>query len=379
MKRESAKKGLYVESEERDSCGVGMIADLNGVPTRYVVDSALKILENMEHRGASGYEINSGDGAGILIQIPDYFFRKELEKDGVRLPKKSKYGVGMFFFPKDQRKRGYCESVIKKYLQELDFEWIYTRNVEVDSSFIGETARSSEPDMALLFFKTTAFNYKSIEKRLFLLRSYIMKDIHTKDDTLIDDFYIASLSSKTIVYKGLLTANQLRDYFSDLRHPDFTSSVAIVHSRFSTNTLPKWKLAQPFRCIAHNGEINTIKGNLNWWEARESYMTKVSKERPDFIKAIPVCDPYLSDSGNFDNVVDYLYRVSRSIPHAIMMMIPEAWQNDATIPPYKKAFYEYHDAIMEPWDGPASICFTDGHVLGATLDRNGLRPSRYLL
>ena len=194
---------------------------------------------------------------------------------------------------------------------------------------------------------------------------------------MTDDFYIASLSSKTIVYKGMLTALQLRKYYLDLQDEAYTSAIAIVHSRFSTNTLPKWKLAQPFRCIAHNGEINTIQGNQNWWNAREQYMTKIAKNRPDLISVMPVCDPYLSDSGNFDNVVDFLLRSSRSIPHTMMMMIPEAWQNDPTISEDKKAFYEYHDALLEPWDGPASICFTDGTVVGATLDRNGLRPSRY--
>lgn len=377
--RTENNKTLYTPSLERDSCGVGLIADLDAVPTHYIVDSALTILENMEHRGASGFEENTGDGAGILIQLPHTFFTEFANEQEIKLPKKGKYGVGMFFFPQDEELQKYCYEVIEKYCLKNDFKIILDRLVPTDNSMIGDSAKSTEPVIRQLFFKTSGFNNKDIERRFYFLRNHILKEIYFSGKGLTDDFYITSMSSKTIVYKGMLTATQLRAYFPDLRSESFMSALAIVHSRFSTNTVPKWKLAQPFRCIAHNGEINTIQGNINWWNTREKHMELVSKERPDLVSVFPVCDPFQSDSGNFDNVVDFLLKASRSIPHTIMMMIPEAWQNNKEIEDYKKAFYEYHDGILEPWDGPASICFTDGTVLGATLDRNGLRPSRYLL
>ncbi len=376
---EQGQQGLYVPTAERDSCGVGLMADLKGEASHYILDSALQILENMEHRGACGCEENTGDGAGILVQIPHDFFSEALHTQQKTIPQAGKYGVGMFFLPRDAKLQSYCKEVITSYSASLDFKIIAERQVPVDNAELGQTALDSEPLMLQLFFQSTGFNYKDLERRFYLLRSSILKEIYDSDAGLRDEFYIASLSSKTIVYKGLLTAHQLRTYFSDLQDERFKSAVAIVHSRFSTNTTPKWKLAQPFRCIAHNGEINTIQGNINWWQAREQHVKKVTGELPEFNKVFPICDPFLSDSGNFDNVVDFLLRASRSIPHSIMMMIPEAWQNDREMPDYKKAFYEYHDAVMEPWDGPAAICFTDGSVLGATLDRNGLRPCRYLV
>ena len=376
---EPQQRGLYTPQLEKDSCGVGMIANLNGGTSYYVVDSALTILENMEHRGACGCEENTGDGAGILMQVPHGFMKAKALESGIVLPKRGKYGVGMFFFPKDKGLKKYCYDVIHKYCKSNDFKIIFDRPVPVDNSMIGNMSKESEPDMVQLFFKSSGFNNKDIERRFYFLRSQMLKEIYFSDKDLTDDFYIASLSSKTIVYKGMLMATQLRSYFLDLQDESIHSAIAIVHSRFSTNTIPKWKLAQPFRCIAHNGEINTIQGNLNWWNAREKNMEFVSKDRPDLTSTFPVCDPFQSDSGNFDNVVDFLLKASRSIPHTIMMMIPEAWQNNEHIEDYKKAFYEYHDGILEAWDGPASICFTDGTVLGATLDRNGLRPSRYLL
>lgn len=373
------QKGLYVPQLEKASCGVGLIADLNGVPTHSIVDSSLTILENMEHRGATGRDKNTGDGAGILVQIPHDFFVQETINKGISFPPKHKYGVGFFFLPKNKELREYCCQVIEAHTANDDFQIFYERCVPVNNSILGETALLSEPEMVQFFFKTVGFNNKDIERRFYFLRNKILKEIYFSNKGLTDSFYISSLSSKTIVYKGMLSAPQLRLYFDDLSNPAFKSALAIVHSRFSTNTMPKWKLAQPFRCIAHNGEINTIQGNLNWWNAREKHMEKIVKERPDLTGVFPICDPFQSDSGNFDNVVDFLMRASRSIPHTMMMMIPEAWQNDTEMEEQKKAFYEYHDAILEPWDGPASICFTDGTIIGATLDRNGLRPSRYIL
>ncbi len=373
------QNSLYTPQYESDSCGVGMIADLNGHPSRYIIDAALTMLENMKHRGATGYESNTGDGAGMLIQIPHEFFKNILDAEHKNLPAKGKYGVGMCFFPNDEYKFSICLDVIKEQCEAHDFEILFHREVPTNNSMLGKTASETEPRIVQLIFKSKAFNYKDIENRFYFFRNNILKILYSDYPEIFKAFYFASLSSKTIVYKGLLSAIQLRKYYVDFNANDFQSALAIIHSRFSTNTLPEWKLAQPFRSIAHNGEINTIQGNLNSWKVRENYLSKIKKDRPDLIKIFPVCDPSISDSGNFDNVVDFLQRASRSIPHAMMMMIPESWQNDDEMPDYKKAFYQYHDAIMEPWDGPASICFTDGNILGATLDRNGLRPSRYLL
>ncbi len=376
---EQQNNGLYTSQLEKDSCGVGLLADLNNKPNYYILDASLTMLERMEHRGACGCEPNTGDGAGILTQIPHRFFYKIFLDADKEIKAKGKYGVGMFFFPKEEKAKAICLQAIEKYAKEYDFKIIFKREVPTDNSMLGATALKSEPDIWQYFFKSIGFNKKDLERRFYFLRSSVLKEIYFNHPDLRDDFYIPSLSSKTIVYKGLLTATQLRQYYLDLQDTNFETAVSIFHSRFSTNTIPKWKLAQPFRCIAHNGEINTIQGNINWWNAREKYMDKVSKDQPEFSKVFPVCDPFSSDSGNFDNVVDFLMRASRSIPHSIMMMIPEAWQNDTDMPEYKKAFYQYHDGIMEPWEGPASICFTDGTIIGATLDRNGLRPSRYLV
>ena len=374
------QRGLYTPQLEGDSCGVGLICDLKAIPTRYIIDSALTILENMEHRGACGAEENTGDGAGILLQIPHDFFKAYANNIKATMPSKNQYGVGMFFFPKDKTKQEFCKTIIKKYSYIYGMEVFMTRAVPVDNSMIGSMAKATEPDMEQWFFKFKEDSKdENLEKQLFFLRSSILNDAYNQDQSLADHFYASSLSSKTIVYKGQLSAMQLRLYFKDLQESTFTSAVALVHSRFSTNTVPKWKLAQPFRCISHNGEINTIKGNINWWQAREKRLTNSETFDTKLKNVLPICDPYISDSGNFDNVVEYLLRSGRSIPHALMMMIPEAWQNDDTLPSYKKAFYKFHDAVMEPWDGPASICFTDGTIVGAALDRNGLRPSRYVM
>jgi len=373
--------GLYTPELEKDSCGVGLLCDLKAIPTRYIVDSALTILENMEHRGAYGAEKNTGDGAGILIQLPYNFFIRCARESGVNMPSSNGcYGVGMFFFPKDPIKKEFCKTIIKKYIQMYNMVTFMTREVPVDNSMIGSMALESEPDMEQWFVQCKeGLEAADLEKQLFFLRSSILNDTYQQDAALIDDFYISSFSSRTIVYKGQLSAVQLRSYFHDLQDPEFMSAMAIVHSRFSTNTVPKWKLAQPFRCISHNGEINTIQGNINWWEAREKQLNISDSFDTKLKNVLPICDPYTSDSGNFDNVAEFLFRSTRSLPHALMMMIPEAWQNDDTLPDYKKSFYKYHDAIMEPWDGPASICFTDGVIVGAALDRNGLRPSRYVV
>ncbi len=372
--------GLYTPELEKDSCGVGLLCDLKAIPTRYIVDSALTVLENMEHRGAYGAEKNTGDGAGILIQLPHSFFIDRAVQCEVNMPNSDEYGVGMFFLPKDPVKKEFCKTIIKKYVHMYEMVTFMTRDVPVDNSMIGSMALEAEPDMEQWFVKCQdGHPSQNLEKQLFFLRSSILNDAYQQDTALIDDFYISSFSSKTIVYKGQLSAVQLRLYFLDLQDEKFTSAVAIVHSRFSTNTVPKWRLAQPFRCISHNGEINTIQGNINWWQAREQRLNISETFDYKLKNVLPICDPYTSDSGNFDNVAEFLLRGGRSLPHVLMMMIPEAWQNDDSLPAYKKSFYQYHDAIMEPWDGPASICFTDGVIVGAVLDRNGLRPSRYVV
>jgi len=378
VESEQQNFGLYDDRLDKDSCGVGLITHIEGTQSYDLVSDALTMLENMEHRGSCGFEPNSGDGAGILIQIPDALFRKEAQANSVALPTSGRYGVGMLFLPKEKEQKSYCLDQIEITCVAHDFQVIYQREVSVNSEILGATARNSEPDMMQIFLvpKSPSFHF-DLEKKLYFLKNQILKRIYISRKGLIDTFYITSLSAKTIVYKGQLSATQLRPYFSDLTNRSLTSAIAIVHSRFSTNTVPKWKLAQPFRCIAHNGEINTIKGNLNWWKARENFMTKSEIYKDGWMRATPVCDPFLSDSGNFDKVVDFLIRTTRSIAHVMMMLIPEAWQNDTKMDEGKRGFYEYHDAIIEPWDGPAAICFTDGNLVGATLDRNGLRPLRY--
>jgi len=264
------REGLYTPELEKDSCGVGLLCDLKATPSHYIVDSALTILENMEHRGAYGAERNTGDGAGILTQIPHSFFSKFADNAKIIMPDPQKYGVGMFFFPKDPIKKAFCKTIIKKYVHIYDMDTFMRREVPVDNSMIGSMALATEPDMEQWFVKFKDGQTKEIlENQLFFLRSSILNDAYQQDPSLADDFYASSFSSKTIVYKGQLSAVQLRSYFKDLQDDGYTSSVAIVHSRFSTNTFPKWKLAQPFRCISHNGEINTIQGNINWWQASD--------------------------------------------------------------------------------------------------------------
>ncbi|MEO0734114.1 MAG: glutamate synthase subunit alpha, partial [Bacteroidota bacterium] len=372
---------LYSAHLESDACGTGFIANLNGEASHAIVTDALKMLINMEHRGACGCEPNSGDGAGILVQIPHEFFRKQLSAKNKDLPAHGKYGVGMMFLPGAKELADRCLFLFEDYADELDFDVIHYRKVPTDHEEVGPTSRSVEPRFQQVFVKPRKeMEPAALERRLFVLRKYATHNIHNTIPETRDQFYLASFSYKTIAYKGQLTTWQLPGYFSDLQDIDFKSAIALIHSRFSTNTVPKWKLAQPFRMIAHNGEINTIQGNVNWWRSKESLIRENSYFTQDELdKIYPVCGTALSDSANFDNVLEFLTLNGVSIPHALMMMVPEAWQHDDAMPDYKKAFYEYAKGLMEPWDGPASICFTDGVLVGATLDRNGLRPSRWCL
>ena len=377
---DQSNKGLYVPQMEKDSCGTGLIANLDGVKSHKTVENALLMLTNMEHRGACGCEPNTGDGAGILVQTPDEFFRKKCRELGFDLPEFGKYGVGVVFFPFDRTLRQQCRVLFNDYIDELGFDLLGYRKVPTDHEELGESAISVEPRMEQVFVKPAKeMDQKALERRLYVLRKFATHNIHKTFPQSSDLFYITSFSYKTVVYKGQLTTHQLRPYFPDLHDELFKSAIALIHSRFSTNTVPKWKLAQPFRYIAHNGEINTITGNVNWWKSKENLLKSTLFTEDELEKLWPICGENLSDSGNFDNVLEFLVLSGTSLPHALMMMIPEAWQHDDQMVDYKKAFYEYHKTTMEPWDGPASICFTDGILVGATLDRNGLRPSRWLL
>ncbi len=371
--------GLYSAEFERDACGIGFVANIKGTKSHQTISDALTILENMEHRGACGCENNTGDGAGIMLQTPHEFFFDECIKLGVHLPQFGKYAVGVIFFPREIRLREECRDIFNRSAEKLGLEILAYRKVPVNPDGIGATALSVEPEMeqVIVACPDHISNPDDFERKLFVLRNYAT---HTINNTVKKDqigFYIASLSYKTIIYKGQLTSSQVRYYFPDLNNKRVVSAFGLVHSRFATNTFPSWKLAQPFRYIAHNGEINTLQGNLNWLKSSQKgfFSTFFSKEEMDML--LPVIFEGQSDSACLDNVIELLTLCGRSLPHVMMMLIPEAWDGNEHMDPVKKAFYEYHASIMEPWDGPASISFTDGKVIGATLDRNGLRPSRY--
>jgi glutamate synthase (NADPH/NADH) large chain len=374
-----ASQGLYSPSFERDACGIGFVANIKGNKSHQIVGDALTVLENMEHRGACGCEANTGDGAGIMIQVPHEFFFDECIKLGVHLPSYGRYGVGVVFFPQDIRLREECRDIFNRTADKLGLEVLAYRKVPVNTEGIGSTALSVEPEMEHVFIACPDHitNRDEFERKLFVLRNHAS---HTINNTVKKDaigFYIASLSYKTVVYKGQLTSMQVRNYFTDLSNKRIVSAFGLVHSRFATNTFPSWKLAQPFRFIAHNGEINTLQGNLNWLKTSERTFVSpyFSKEEMDMI--LPVITEGQSDSACLDNMIELLQLTGRSLPHVMMMLVPEAWDGNDQMDPVKKAFYEFHASIMEPWDGPASISFTDGKIIGATLDRNGLRPSRY--
>ena len=370
-------QGLYRPEFEHDSCGIGFVANLKNKKSFQTIQGALDMLVNMEHRGGCGCEPETGDGAGILIQVPDAFFQKEAKKLGFKLPSFSNYGVAMCFFPQDAELRAEVKSRFEEYVQRLGFELLGYREVPTDNSMLGKTSVKVEPKIEQVFLRYTKSDKSSdLERRLVVLRKYAIRTIRTEMQG-VDEFYIASCSYKVVVYKGMLRTDQVQKYYLDLQNKEMKSALAVVHSRFSTNTFPKWRLAQPFRYIAHNGEINTIKGNVNWMKSKQVLLesTEFTLEEIDWM--MPICDISRSDSSNLDNVVELLTLGGRPMAQVMMMLIPEAWQNNPTMREEKRAFYEYYSSIMEPWDGPASISFTDGEVVGATLDRNGLRPSRY--
>ena len=375
----ASNTGLYHPSFEHDACGIGFVASIKGNKSHQNISDALTVLENMEHRGACGCESNTGDGAGIMIQIPHEFFFEECLKLGVHLPSYGRYGVGVAFFPKEIKLREECRDIFNRTAEKLGLEVLTFRKVPVNPDGIGPTALSVEPEMEQVFIACPDHitNLEEFERKLFVLRNHAT---HLINSTVRKDaigFYLASLSYKTVVYKGQLTSHQVREYFPDLSNKRVVSAFGLVHSRFATNTFPSWKLAQPFRYIAHNGEINTLQGNLNWLKTSEQWFESPFFTHQEMEMLLPIVSAGQSDSACLDNMIELLTMSGRSLPHVMMMLIPEAWDGNDQMDPVKKAFYEYHASIMEPWDGPASISFTDGKMIGATLDRNGLRPSRY--
>ncbi|TAN36201.1 MAG: glutamate synthase large subunit [Verrucomicrobia bacterium] len=368
-------QGLYSPLMERDACGVGMICNLKGSPSHEVVHNALQILVNLAHRGASGSDEKTGDGAGILMQLPDAFLRKIA---GVKLPEPKAYAAGLVFLPRDARQRATVIEWFEAVIQREGQEALGWRDVPVRNEVIGELARQVEPFIRQIFIGRGqgVADQAAFERKLLVIRKSIEREVRASDLPERKYFHIPSLSSRTLVYKGLLQADQIEPFFPDLTDNDMVSGLALVHQRYSTNTFPTWDLAQPFRFLCHNGEINTLRGNVNWMNARQS-LFRSPLFGDDIKKLFPVLTPGASDSAILDNALELLYHTVRPLPHAIMMLIPEAWQNHQTMSDEKKAFYEYHSCMMEPWDGPASIPFSDGEVIGAVLDRNGLRPSRY--
>src|SRR6186713_2066391 len=374
-----AKQGLYDPQFEHDACGVGFVVDIKGRKSNAVVKQGIQILKNLDHRGASGSEANTGDGAGMLMQMPHAFLKKVAKKDArINLPEPGQYAAGNIFMPRNATQRRKIEEVFARVVQAEGQVYLGARSVPTDNSMLGETAKASEPFVRQVYIGRgpETLDENEFERKLYVIRKRAYNEIRVSTIGGAEFWYVVSLSHKTLVYKGMLTTMQLDQYFLDLQNPLMESAIALVHSRFSTNTFPSWDRAHPYRCIAHNGEINTLRGNINWMRAREALF-----ESPlfgDDIKKIPpIINPNGSDSSMFDNVLELMVLSGRSMPHAVMMMIPEPWSKHTSMDPARRAFYQYHSSLMEPWDGPADISFTDGKRIGAVLDRNGLRPGRY--
>ncbi len=378
-------QGLFDVASTRDSCGVGFIAHMKGVKSHSIVQDALQVLENLEHRGAAGADPLMGDGAGILVQIPHAFFARECSKLGFMLPGAGEYGIGMLMLSKDEAERKRAVTLTEKAVTEEGLTVLGWRIVPVDNASLSDGVRATEPVIAQVFIgsKSPITDQDAFERRLYIVRKVVSGEVYEADRNgstkrSQNVFYCVSMSCRTIVYKGMFLAYQLADYYPDLADEDFVSAIALVHQRFSTNTFPSWKLAHPYRMVAHNGEINTLRGNMNWMYARQSSTTS-SLFGDEIEKMWPISYEGQSDTACFDNALEFLVQGGYSLPHAVMTLIPEAWAGNQSMDADRKAFYEYHAAIMEPWDGPAAICFTDGRSVGATLDRNGLRPARYVV
>ncbi|MDY0057332.1 MAG: glutamate synthase-related protein [Methyloversatilis sp.] len=373
-------QGLYDPENERDACGVGFVANIKNRKSHDIIEQGLQILKNLDHRGATGYDPLLGDGAGILLQMPDALLREEAAKLGITLPAAGDYACGMVFLPQSSNGRSACESVVARIIHEEGLNFLGWRDVPRDSSILAEAARAIEPQMRQVFISRpdTVADQTAFERKLFVVRKRVEHAVRALKLADVKQFYIPSLSSRTIVYKGMLLAHQVGEYFADLSDPRAMSALALVHQRFSTNTFPTWDLAHPFRMIAHNGEINTVRGNINWMKARQKSM-KSAALGDDLDKLWPLIVEGGSDSASFDNALELLVMGGYSLAHAMMMLIPEAWAGNPMMDEERRAFYEFHAAIMEPWDGPAAVAFTDGRQIGATLDRNGLRPARFLV
>ncbi|MCZ2152609.1 MAG: glutamate synthase large subunit [Bryobacterales bacterium] len=370
-------QGLYLPTLEKDACGLGFVAHLKGERSHSIIDKGVEILVNLTHRGACGCDPETGDGAGLLTQLPHRFFVKEADRLGFHVPPEGQYGVGMVFLPVDRFDRLRCEAILEKTIAAERLELLGWRSCAINPDAIGRVARSTQPFVAQVFVKAAyGSDQMALERKLYVVRRVAQNKVAQSDIDGRAFFYIPSFSTRTIVYKGLLLAPQIREFYQDLNDPDFVSALCMVHQRFSTNTFPTWDLAHPFRYICHNGEINTIRGNEAWMAARQSVLeSRLFGE--DLKKLYPIVTPGGSDSAGLDNTVELLTLAGRSLPHVMAMLIPEAWDADTTMDDDRKAFYEFHASLMEPWDGPAAVAFTDGKVIGATLDRNGLRPARY--
>jgi glutamate synthase domain-containing protein 2/glutamate synthase domain-containing protein 1/glutamate synthase domain-containing protein 3 len=372
-------QGLYDPAQERDSCGIGFVANIKGQKSHDIIVKGIQVLINLTHRGACGCDPETGDGAGVLIQIPHKFFARECAKLGFTLPAAGEYGVGMTFLPVERHDRLQCEGILERMITEEGLTVLGWRDTPIDGSAIGREARNSQPYIQQIFVgRGKGMNEDQLERKLYVVRKRAESEVAKSELPEKGFFYMPSFSARTIVYKGLLLAPQIANFYPELSDPEVVSTLCLVHQRFSTNTFPTWHLAHPYRYIAHNGEINTLRGNVNWMHARQSVL-----ESPlfgaDIKKLFPIIQPGGSDSASFDNALELLVMAGRSISHAMAMLIPEAWAGNPHMNPQKRAFYEYHASLMEPWDGPAAIAFTDGRSIGATLDRNGLRPARYLV
>ncbi|HWK52355.1 MAG TPA: hypothetical protein VNR40_20815, partial [Steroidobacter sp.] len=372
------KQGLYDPAYEHDACGVGFVVDIKGRKSHKILQQGLQVLTNLDHRGACGAETNTGDGAGVLLQMPHQFLVAAAKKSRIDLPEPEHYGCGIVFLPRNPTLRRRIEERFEQIVQSEGQTVLGWRTVPTNNSSLGDTAKSCEPYMRQVFIARNPElpDALAFERKLYVIRKRAYSEIRASTMEGAAVWYVASLSYKTLVYKGMLLTEQLGPYFPDLQDPTMETAIALVHSRFSTNTFPSWDRAHPYRYVAHNGEINTVRGNANWMHAREA-LFQAEAFGDDMEQILPIINPNGSDSAMFDNTLELLVLAGRSLPHAMMMMIPEPWSNHQTMDDSKRAFYQYHSSLMEPWDGPAAIAFTDGKQIGAVLDRNGLRPSRY--
>ena len=373
-------QGAYDPANERDACGVGFIADMHDRRTHAIVQQGLKILENLDHRGAVGADPKMGDGCGILTQIPHGFFADECSRLGFELPPAGQYAIGQFFLPKAEEPRAIIEGIIEAALADEGLPLLGWRDVPVDPEDLGVAVKATEPHHRQVFIGRpgSVSDQDTFERRVFVARKVISNKVYALDDPRVKEFYPVSVSTRTIVYKGMVLVTQIGDYFLDLKDERFVSAIALVHQRFATNTFPTWRLSHPYRMVAHNGEINTLRGNVNWMAARQASVDS-DLFGNDISKLWPISYEGQSDTACFDNALEFLVQGGYPLAHAMMMLIPEAWAGNPLMSEERRAFYEYHAALMEPWDGPAAVAFTDGRQIGATLDRNGLRPARYIV